>query len=402
MKPATGRGLAHASRDGYLPVMLGLSGRKILVVGGGRVAWQKVKMLLQFTRNITVVAPEILPEIRRAGVRPVRQNFAPRHLRYAGLVYACTNDRRVNALIMKTANQQGIMVNVADDPAKCDFITPAIFREGEMTVAVSSGGKNLDKTIRWRDQIRESLGSSGTGVRPVNNSRPGRKKRGKVFLVGATTAEHLTLRANQILRDADIIYYDDLLDEKLMDKYPGEKVYVGKRRGRHSTRQDDINGMLYRSARAGKSVVRLKCGDPLIFSRGGEELRHLRERSIEVEVVPGISSAQIAAASTLIPLTLRGVANKLVFLSGHNLETGINETLVYFMAASRLKEIGASLLEKGASGSTPAAIIRDAGMPTERIIISSVGRIGKVRINSPVVLIIGEVVRQYRVRANRG
>jgi len=142
----------------YLPIMLGIAGRNILVVGGGRVAWQKVRMLRKFTRDITVVAPQVLPEIKRARVRVVRDVFRGKYLRHAGLVYACTNDGKTNAGIKRQANRLGILVNVADNPALCDFITPAVFRKREMVVAVSSGGKNLAKTIRWRNRIRDILG----------------------------------------------------------------------------------------------------------------------------------------------------------------------------------------------------------------------------------------------------
>jgi len=225
-----------------------------------------------------------------------------------------------------------------------------------------------------------------------------RNNYGKVHLVGATLADHLTFKADRILKGADIIFYDDLLDGNIVKPYSAKKVYVGKRRGRHSVRQAAINEMMYQAAIRGKQVVRLKCGDPLIFGRGGEEIQYLRERFIRVEVVPGISSAQIAAASSLIPLTMRGVANKLVFLSGHNLESKKTETLVYFMAASRLKEIAGDLLKKGLGGATPAAIIRNAGMATERIIISSVGKLTRTRINSPIILIVGKVVGQYQRR----
>jgi len=144
-------------RRAYLPVMLGLAGRRILVFGGGRVAGQKARMLRKFTGDITVVAPLVSPELARSGLRIIRDRFKPKYLRRAGLVYACTNDRRVNAGIKKAANRLGLLVNVADNPRLCDFITPAIFKDREMVVAVSSGGRNLAKTLRWRDRIRRLL-----------------------------------------------------------------------------------------------------------------------------------------------------------------------------------------------------------------------------------------------------
>lgn len=141
----------------YLPIMLGITAKRIVVFGGGKAAFQKVRMLRKFTAMVTVVAPRILPELVRTGVRIVRGRFRGRHLRGAGLVYACTDDRAVNERIKRAANRAGLLVNVADNPGLCDFISPAIFRRREMVVAVSSGGRNLRKTINWRDRIGKLL-----------------------------------------------------------------------------------------------------------------------------------------------------------------------------------------------------------------------------------------------------
>jgi len=223
-----------------------------------------------------------------------------------------------------------------------------------------------------------------------------RAKYGMVSLVGATREDLLVPRADRAMRNADIIFYDDLLDSGILGKYRGEKVYVGKRRGRPSARQDEINKRIYSAAVSGRRVVRLKCGDPLIFSRGGEEIRFLRERLVEVEVIPGISSAQVAAASSLIPFTHRGISNRLVFLSGHGIGGKERETLVYFMAASRLGRIASRLVKSGKGGATPAAVIQNAGQEHERIIVTTLTGLEKMEIESPVILVVGEVVRQFQ------
>lgn len=219
-------------------------------------------------------------------------------------------------------------------------------------------------------------------------------KFGKVFLVGATTAEHLTRKADQALKRADVIFYDDLVERSLLADYSARKIYVGKRKGRPSIGQDEINVLLWRGASQGKTVARVKAGDPLVFSRGGEEIEYLQKHLVEVEVVPGLSYAQIAAADNLIPLTKRGVASRLVFISGHNIGQTTGESLVYFMAASKLKEISLQLLASGQAKTIPAVLIRDAGLPSEQVITTDLGRLGDINIDSPVILIIGEVVRQ--------
>ncbi|MFA5928600.1 MAG: bifunctional precorrin-2 dehydrogenase/sirohydrochlorin ferrochelatase [Candidatus Margulisiibacteriota bacterium] len=140
----------------FLPVGLNLSRKKILIVGGGRTALQKIKMLGQFTNNILVVAPSILPEVG-ALVKCKLDRYNKKYLPKSGLVYACTNDKVINARIKREANARHLLVNVVDDPALCDFISPAIHKAEEMTVAVSSDGKNVKKSVAWRDKIAEIL-----------------------------------------------------------------------------------------------------------------------------------------------------------------------------------------------------------------------------------------------------
>ncbi len=219
---------------------------------------------------------------------------------------------------------------------------------------------------------------------------------GKVYLVGATYVDHLTLKADQALKHADVIYYDDLVDVAILARYSVKKVYIGKRKEKHSVKQDQINELLYTAALQGQRVVRLKCGDPLIFARGGEEIQYLQERLIQVEVIPGLSSAQIAAADSLIPLTHRSMANKLSFLSGHTLDREEKETLVYFMAASKLTEVALKLQKQRFKPEQPVAIIQNAGSITEKIVITCLGKLKEVELSSPILLIVGNVVKQFQ------
>jgi len=143
----------------FLPVCINITDKAILVVGGGRVAAQKLKTLLKYTRNITVCAPEIRPEIRTTGIRCLRQKYSPELLDKYRLVYACTDDKKLNRQIAADAGKRGILVNVADDPLYCDFISPAVFKQGDISVAVSSNGKNVKKSVRLRDRFRQILES---------------------------------------------------------------------------------------------------------------------------------------------------------------------------------------------------------------------------------------------------
>ncbi len=231
-----------------------------------------------------------------------------------------------------------------------------------------------------------------------------RKDYGKVYLIGAGPGdpELITIKADKILKNVDSIYYDDLLDKTILKNYFCKKIYVGKRKGKFTYSQNEINEILYQEALRGKKAARLKGGDPFIFGRGGEELHYLQERFIEVEVIPGISSAQAAAAVSLIPLTMRGVSKKLSFLTGHTAEKNYckdtfnsSSTMVYFMGATRLKEIGRELISGGKAPDTPAALIQNAGLLNERIIISNLSEMIKIKIESPVITIIGDVVKTF-------
>ncbi|PKN01556.1 MAG: hypothetical protein CVU77_04520 [Elusimicrobia bacterium HGW-Elusimicrobia-1] len=141
----------------FLPVALNIAGKKILVVGGGTVARQKIKTLKRFTKNIVVVAPYILGEIRRAAAECRLRPFVNRDLDGAALVYACTNDGELNTAVAAAARKRKILANVADDPANCDFISPAIYKTGRVSVAVSSDGKNVKKSVATRNAVKEYL-----------------------------------------------------------------------------------------------------------------------------------------------------------------------------------------------------------------------------------------------------
>lgn len=224
-----------------------------------------------------------------------------------------------------------------------------------------------------------------------------RRTFGKVTLVGfgPGNPELLTLAGDKALAQADIIFHDDLVDRSYLDKYPAEKVYVGKRNGRHSYRQDDINELLYQAAWAGKQVVRLKGGDPMVFAHGREEIDYLQRRFVEVSVIPGISSGIALSAYTHIPLTHRGVSSSVSFVSGHGqVQTPSSDTLVYYMGGTNLSTISAALLSEGWDRETPVALVYNVSLPDQKTYFSTLGelRYTVVRYPTPLLLIVGEVV----------
>jgi uroporphyrinogen III methyltransferase/synthase len=232
---------------------------------------------------------------------------------------------------------------------------------------------------------------------------------GKVYLVGAGPGdpELLTLKARRIISIADVVLFDRLLSPQMLEGARGELIDVGKSAGSHKMTQEEINRLLIEKAEEGKTVVRLKGGDPYLFGRGGEEAVALRERGIPVEVVPGVTSAIAAPELAGIPVTHRGVSSSLTIVTGHE-EHGkdspldwsalarLGGTLVVLMGVSRLERNVSLLLEGGISPLTPAAIVEKGGWAEQRLVTGALGDIAararRAKIEPPAILVVGDVV----------
>jgi uroporphyrin-III C-methyltransferase len=236
---------------------------------------------------------------------------------------------------------------------------------------------------------------------------------GTVYLVGAGpgAADLITVRGLRFLRSADVVLHDALVSPELLEEAGphAEVVSVGKRGycvG--STRQETINDALVRYAREGKSVCRLKCGDPCVFGRGGEEAEVLAEAGIPFEIVPGVTSAVGACAAARIPLTHRAAGQAVALVTGHHDPDSPDCTLdwpalarlpgvVFYMAVRHVARIAAKLANAGMSPDTPAAVIESATLPGERVLVGDLGDIGRVAwaagVTGPAVFVVGEVVR---------
>ncbi len=238
---------------------------------------------------------------------------------------------------------------------------------------------------------------------------------GKVYLVGAGPGDPklLTVKAAELLKEADVVIYDRLVGEEILNLAPekAEKIYVGKRTGKHEVPQDKITELIIDKARGGGKVVRLKGGDPFIFGRGGEEAEALAEKSIEFEVVPGVSSAVVAPAYAGIPLTHRDYAASVAIITGHragDAERTIDwakiakavDTMVILMGVESLDAIVGKLLDGGVSSNKPVAIVESGTYPQQRTLIGMLGTIVKEaeqkQIKPPSVIVIGEVANLGR------
>ena len=450
----------------YLPIFLQLRGRPVLVVGGGRVAARKVDLLRRTGARITIVAPDILDELRELAVKGelqlIETSFNPSHVTDAAAVVAATGIAEVNAAVSAAAREQRIPVNVVDDPAVSTFIFPAIVDRSPILIAISSGGKAPVLARRIREQMEALLparlgalarfmgdrrkavkGALRTAARRsfwerivggivgarvfagdeveagkdferelrtthlTRSAATGGVGLGECYLIGAGPGDPdlLTLRALQLLQQADVILYDRLVPAAVLERArrEAERVFVGKQPGNHTT-QERINELLVHYARLGLRVARLKGGDPFIFGRGGEEIEVLAAHGIPYIVVPGITAALGAAASANIPLTHRKLAQSVTFVTGHVLDdesldwnslSRARQTVVFYMGVGHLSQIVAKLRAAGAAADYPVAVVERATLPEQRTLRGTletiVNTVHAANVTPPALLIVGDV-----------
>lgn len=244
------------------------------------------------------------------------------------------------------------------------------------------------------------VGRSGeTALRDFFSCADIRKHFGKVFLVGfgSGNATWLTQAGGKALAEADTIFYDDLTDHTHTEQYTAEKIYVGKRCGQHSFEQDEINNLIYEAARQGKTVARLKGGDPMIFAHGREEIDYLRSRLVEVDIIPGITAASAFSACTGIPLTHRGMASSVAFVTGHhadNLKQVNADTIVIYMGATHVRELAQQLISNGKDRHTPVALAHALSTNHQQLFISHLQDLQYTLFSypTPLLIVVGEVV----------
>ena len=413
------------------PAFLDLSGRKVLVVGGGPVAAGKVESLLAAGARVTVVSPEVHPEIERADVDIVRREFRDTDVDGAWWVVAAAPPD-VNRQVSAAAEARRIFVNAVDDPRHASAYLGGVVRRDGVTIAISTDGRapaiagllreaidaflprEIDAWLNASDNARRLWKSHKTPMdarRPqlleILNSLYARRTKARVALVGAGPGdpELWTQRAIAYLASADLVLYDALVDANALQRFTsGQCFCVGKRAGRESVRQETIHRLMIRAARQGKRVVRLKGGDPFVFGRGAEEAMALAAAGIPFEVVPGVSSAIAAPELAGIPVTHRGSASGFLVLSGHATDAFGDAldavqpnalSLVVLMGLGKRGELARKLIARGWNASTPAAIICGASTPEEWIWTGTIAELGA---NEPPagiagVVVIGDVVR---------
>nr|WP_055510246.1 uroporphyrinogen-III C-methyltransferase [Nonomuraea pusilla] len=393
------------------PYLLGLrlSGRRVLVVGGGRVAQRRVPALLEAGAEITVVSPSVTPAlddlIATGRVTWHARPYEVGDCDGAWLVHACTDDRQVNTAVAAEAEAKRIWCVRADDKDASAAWTPASGRVDEISVAVTAGG-DPRRAAGIRDAVVGAL-RDGTV-----DARRNRTKPVGVALVGGGPGDPglITVRGRQLLAQADVVVADRLAPRGLLDELAPdvELIDAAKVPYGRALAQDTINELLVERARQGKFVVRLKGGDPFVFGRGGEEMLACARAGIPVLVVPGITSAVAVPAAAGVPVTHRGVSQEFHVVSVHVAPDdpqstvdwpGLarsNGTLVLLMAVERLAKVADALLRDGRSPETPVMVVQDGTLPTQRAVTASLStvadRVSAAGIRPPAIVIVGDVV----------
>ncbi|WP_174801032.1 siroheme synthase CysG [Martelella limonii] len=443
------------------PAFFRVDGRKVAIFGGEDEAYAKARLMAKTSAAIVAYAESFAEDYRaflsERGYRIVEAPFDRTQLEGATLVFAATGISEEDHAIADAARAASIPVNAVDQKDDCDFYTPALVTRPPIAVAIGTEGagpvlaqmiraqidtmlpRSLGPLAQLANRLRDKVDANiprgaprrafwsrffnGAVATAIEKGRTleaeciadeiiadGAKVAGHVALVGAGPGAEdlLTIRAHRLMMEADVIAYDALVPQAVVDmgRRDAERIAVGKRKNCHSKSQNEINGLLVDLAREGKRVVRLKSGDPLIFGRAGEEMAALRAAGVSYEVVPGITSATAAAADFELPLTLRGVASTLVFTTGHDLNGDTlpdwaalavrGATIAVYMGRSVAAKLGARLQEAGVPADTTIAVIENASRSNQRLfhgILSEMPLLeARDDLAGPVMVIIGDAV----------
>jgi len=391
------------------PSGLRLTGRRVVVVGGGHVAQRRVPHLIAVGADVHVVSPEVTPAIEGM-VTAGEITWHPRGFEDADLdetwyVIAATADRPVNEQVSAAAETRRIFCVRSDDATRATAWTPAVGRHAGVTVAVL-GQREPQRSAAVRDEILEGLREGTIVARHQRDRTPG------VVLVGGGPGdpELISVAGRKALMEADVVVADRLAPRELLGELPAdvELIDVAKLPRGRSAQQEEINRIIVERARAGKCVVRFKGGDNFVFGRGYEEVLACRAAGVPVTVIPGLSSSVSVPAVAGIPVTHRGVTHEFTVVSGHlppgHPESLVNwsalgqlsGTVVLMMAVENASAIASALVAGGRPATTPVAAVCDGTMPGERTVLATLGtleaELAAHGVRPPAIIVVGEVV----------
>ncbi|KAA3516182.1 uroporphyrinogen-III C-methyltransferase [Agrobacterium vitis] len=445
------------------PAFFRVSGAKLAVFGDGDEAFAKARLIANTSATIIAFTQDPEPAysafLKRKTIETNPAPFSPDLLAGMAMVFAATGDGAADRMIVDAARLQKIPANAVDQPDYCDFYTPALVNRAPIAVAIGTEGvgpvlaqmiragidrqlprsvgklgrlansyrhavdrlvpRGVARRLFWRSFFQGDVADAMEGGDVKSARRRATKllksaantvPEGRIFLVGAGPGAEdlLTLRAHRLMMEADAIVYDALVPQAVVDmgRRDADRIPVGKRKGCHSKSQSEINDLLVSLGHAGKRVVRLKSGDPLIFGRAGEEMAALRDAGIAYEIVPGVTSALAAAADFELPLTLRGVSSSLVFTTGHDLTGDVlpdwarlalsGATVAVYMGRTVAASVAERLIAGGLAQDTTVAVVENAGRGDRRLLHGTLrelpGLEGMTELTGPVMVIIGDAV----------
>ncbi|MFA3783523.1 uroporphyrinogen-III C-methyltransferase [Melioribacteraceae bacterium 4301-Me] len=404
-----------------LPVLL--KNPKILLIGGGKVALQKIKVLLENDIEFFVITEKICAELINYHFNYSIKKFEKKDAENYNIIINASGNNEVKAIIKEIKRERFILVNTVDVPEECDFYFSSLLIYKNLKVAVSSNGASPTITQIVRDKIKNYLPTqlgelaekkflerTAGIINPDETKKETLKLFGKVYLIGCGIGgiDMLTLRAYNLLQnDLDLVLYDHLITEDILGIIPKhvEKIYVGKCKGRYAMTQDEINKLLLNYAQRGMRVGRLKNGDPFLFGRGSEEAVFLINHNIEVEIIPGVPSVTAAPLSAGIPITAREISSSVSIVTAH-LKGGVfdsswidllkrkNHTTIVLMGLTQAENIINHANKNGVDEYLPTAVISNAGRNNQKVLTGSLKNLVELSNNAepPAVLVFGNVV----------
>lgn len=436
------------------PLSYKVKGQRIVIVGGGEEALNKARLVAKTTASVVIISPRIEADFSGLGVELVARTFLPADLDNTALVFVAEAGPDAESAIA-AARARNIPLNVVDVPHECDFYTPSIVDRAPLTIAISTEGDApvLARLIRarieamlsprvgfvarlagsLREQVAARLeksaarrfyealvtspevdravesGRGETAAQSLLDAHAAQDGQGVVWLIGAGPGSEdlLTLRAQRLLQEADVIVHDQLVPDLVvqMGRRDAEQICVGKAKGHHSFSQAQINTLIVRLALEGKRVARLKSGDPMVFGRAGEEIAALRKAGVAYSVVPGVSAAMAAAADTATPVTLRKVSPGFAVATAHGADDGDLDhwaglaasgmTLALYMGKSISADVAQRLMARGLAGATPVGVVVNAGRADRALYAGTLSALAQDAVafaDGPAVILIGEAV----------
>ena len=403
-----------------LPILL--KEQHILLIGGGNVALQKAEVLSQNNISFSIISKEVHPQIKTLCSDIKIKQFKTKDIQNNLIVIDATGNDKVTQKLLKYKKKHPLLLNVVDKPKVCDFYFMALTKNAPLQIAVSSSGASPTVAQYFRDKCQTLIpedmetfidtlqAQRDKGIIEIDKTlQKIEKMTTKAYLVGCGLGdpELLTLKAYKIIKSVDVVLYDHLISDEIMQIVPKstKRVFVGKEKGFHTKPQEEINRLIRKYIKKGYSVARLKSGDPFIFGRGAEELLYLAQKGISTEVIPGISSAVSGPLTANIPITARDYSNAFTVVSAHLKGNSINldwvpmlenpdHTVVVLMGLTRIKEIVEQAKTLDINMDTPCAIVSNASRKNQRVFTTTLENLEEVSLGAsrPSILVFGDVI----------